>query len=75
MATQTNIMFSQRAFFEPNFSFKTLFSTISMHNITKIFSCMLLEKKIVLIADDSTYQTQLALIIESLFKLFEPLDC
>ena len=50
-------MFAQRAFFEPNFSFKTLFSTISVHNITKLFSCMLLEKKIVLIADDSTYQT------------------
>ena len=35
---------------------------------------MLLEKKLILIADDACYQTQLALIIESLFKLLEPLD-
>ena len=35
---------------------------------------MLLEKKLILIADDACFQTQLALIIESLFKLLEPLD-
>lgn len=39
-----------------------------------LFSCMLLEKKIILVAADSQFQTQLALLIESLLFLFDPLD-
>ena len=74
LAQQTNCIFTKKTFLEPNFSFKTLINLISLTNIAKLFSCMLLEKKIILIADDACFQTQLALIIESLFKLLEPLD-
>ena len=35
---------------------------------------MLLEKKLILIGEDHDYQTKLALIIEGMFLLFEPLD-
>ena len=55
LAQQTNIMFAQRTFFEPNFSFKTLLNLISLTNIAKLFSCMLLEKKLILIADDACF--------------------
>ena len=43
-------------------------------DIVKLFSCMVLEKKLILVSDDADYQTQLAVLIESLLALFEPLD-
>jgi hypothetical protein len=48
--------------------------SIPPDDLLTLYCCMLLEKKLILVASDLTYQTQLALIIEGLLILFAPLD-
>lgn len=43
--------------FLANFSFRTLVATIPPEDLCKLFACMLLEKKLIIVADDSDYQT------------------
>lgn len=40
-----------------NFSFRPLLTTIPPDDICKLFACMLLEKKLIIVAEDSDYQT------------------
>ena len=42
-------------FFIPNWSFKTLLALVPPQNLNMLFSCMLLEKKLILVAADSQF--------------------
>ena len=54
---QVNQIFlaNQNVFFDGNFSFKLLFKLIQIDDLVKIFSCMLLEKKIVFLGDNDNF--------------------
>ena len=69
-----NAIYAKSNFIAPNLSFKALLTVCSPDEIIKLFSCLLTEKKIVLVAHDDSYQEVLAPLIESLLYLFEPLD-
>ena len=69
-----NVLYCMEQFMAPNVSFKALLMVCSPDEIIKLFSCLLTERKLVLIAPDNSFQEILAPVIEALLNLFEPLD-
>ena len=73
---QINSIFlrKQDSLVDCNLDFRRLIELIEIDNLIKLYSCLLLEKKIVLVSSNSTFQQLMAPIIECLLKLLNPLD-